>query len=197
MDSIEKIISLFHASIEARASHGEQLAHQLASASELMANTFVNDGRVLLCGYASAAISAQHFATALLNQGSRERPGLPAQLLDANPALLAAIGQSYGVNEVFSRQVQTFGRSGDLLVMYTTSDSSQSLINALQAAHEKNMRVILFSGNDGGHVAQLLDANDIEIRAPVTSEFLTHELHLLMSFVLCDLIDDHLFGERA
>jgi D-sedoheptulose 7-phosphate isomerase len=197
MDSIEKIISLFHASIEARASHGEQLAYQLAGTAELMASTFVNDGRVLLCGNASAAISAQHFATALLNQGSRERPGLPAQLLDTNSALLTAIGQSYGANEIFSRQIQALGRNGDLLVIYTATGSSQNLINAVQSAHEKNMRVILFSGNDGGHVAQLLDASDIEITAPVTSEFLTHELHLLMSFILCDLIDDYLFGARA
>jgi D-sedoheptulose 7-phosphate isomerase len=197
MDPIEKIISLFHASIEARASHGEHLAYQLAGASELMANTFVNDGRVLLCGNASAAISAQYFATALLNQGSRERPGLPAQLLDANPALLAAIGQSYGDNEIFSRQIQALGREGDVLVIYTATGSSQNLINAVQAAHEKNMRVIFFSGNDGGHVAQLLDAKDVEITAPIASEFLTHEIHLLMSFILCDLIDDHLFGVRT
>lgn len=197
MDPIEKIISLFHTSIEVRASHGEQLAYQLAGASELMANTFVNDGRVLLCGNGSAAISAQHFATALLNQGSRERPGLPAQLLDANPALLVAIGQSYGVNEIFSRQIQALGRSGDLLVIYTTTGSSQNLINAVQSAHEKSMRVILFGGHDGGHVAQLLDANDVEITVQAASEFLTHEIHLLMSFILCDLIDDHLFGERA
>lgn len=197
MDPIEKIISLFHASIEARASYGEHLAYQLAGASELMANTFVNDGRVFLCGHGAAAISAQHFATALLNQGSRERPGLPAQLLDANPALLAAIGQSYGEHEIFSRQIQALGRSGDLLVIYTATGSSQNLINAVQSAHEKNMRVILFCGDDGGHVAQLLDASDVEITAPIASEFLTHELHLLMSFILCDLIDDHLFGVRA
>lgn len=197
MDPIEKIISLFHASIEVRASYGEHFAYQLAGASELMANTFVNDGRVFLCGNASAAISAQHFATALLNQGSRERPGLPAQLLDATPALLAAIGQSYGENEVYSRQIQALGRSGDVLVIYTATGSSQNLINAVQAAHEKDMRVIFFSGSDGGHVAQLLDASDVEITAPIASEFLTHEIHLLMSFILCDLIDDHLFGARA
>jgi len=194
MDPIEKIISLFHNSIETRASYGEQLAYQLAAAGELMANTFVNDGRVLLCGYASAAITAQHFAAILVNQGSRERPGLPAQLLDVNAA---ALGQSHGTSEIFSRQIRALGQSGDVLVMYSVTASSQSLINAVQAAHEKNMRVILFSGNDGGNVAQLLDADDIEIRVPIASEFLIHEMHLLMSFILCDLIDDHLFGERA
>jgi len=196
MEPIERIIALFNASIDARASHSEQLSYQLAGASELIANTFVNDGRVLLCGNAAAAITAQYFATALLNQGSRERPGLPAQLLDVNSALLAAIGESYGVNDVFSRQIRALGRSGDLLVIYTTTGASQNLINAVQAAHEKSMRVILFAGNDGGHVAQLLDPNDVEISVPIASEFLTHEMHLLMSFILCDLIDDHLFGVR-
>ena len=194
MDPIEKIISLFHNSIEVRASYGEQLASPLAAAAELIANTFVDDGRVLLCGYASAAITAQHFAAILVNQGTRERPGLPAQLLEMNST---AIGQSYGASEIFSRQVRASGQSGDLLVIYSATGSSQSLINAVQAAHEKNMRVILFSGGDGGNVAQLLDADDLEIRVPVASEFLIHEMHLLMSFILCDLIDDHLFGERA
>ncbi len=197
MDPIEKIIALFHNSIEVRASYGEQLAYQLAGAGELIANTFVNDGRVLLCGYASAAITAQHFATVLLNQGSRERPGLPVQLLDASAATLSAIGQSYGVSEVFSRQIRASGKAGDLLVMYITSGSSQSLINAVQAAHEKNMQVILFSGDTGSNVTQLLDANDIEIRVPASSEFLIHEMHLLMSFILSDLIDDQLFGARV
>jgi len=197
MDPIEKIISLFHNSIEVRASYGEQLAYQLAGAGELIANTFVNDGRILLCGHASAAITAQHFATALLNQGSRERPGLPAQLLDSNAAALAAIGQSYSASEIFSRQIRALGQEGDLLVMYATTGSSQSLINAVQVAHEKNMRIIFFSGNDGGNAVQLLDANDVEIRVPVASEFLIHEMHLLMSFILCDLIDDYLFGVRA
>lgn len=193
MDVVEKIIRLFHRSIAAKADHGEMLAPQLADAATLLSSTFVNGNRILLCGFGSSAINAQHFATVLLNQHSRERPGLPAQLIDAGTTM-AAIGQSYGASEVFARQIRALGQAGDLLMIYSTTGNPQSLVNAVQAAHERDMRVLYLGGNDGGHLAQLLGSDDIEILVPVESEFLVHELHILITFILCELIDDHLFG---
>jgi len=193
MDVVEKIINLFHRSIAARAEQGEALAPQLADAATLLASTFINENRLLLCGFGNSAINAQHFATILLNQHDRERPGLPAQLLDSG-STMAAIGHSYGASEVFSRQIRALGQSGDLLMIYSTTGNPQSLINAVQAAHERGMRIIYLGGNDGGHIAQLLGSDDMEILIPAESEFVAHELHLLITHILCDLIDDQLFG---
>lgn len=193
MDVVEKIIGLFHRSIAAKAEHGEMLAPQLADAATLLATTFLNEGRVLLCGFGNSLINAQHFATVLLNQHNRERPGLPAILLDGG-VTMAAIGHSYGASEVFARQIRAQGQRGDVLMIYSTTGNPQSLINAVQAAHERGMRILYLCGNDGGHLAQLLGCDDMEILVPVESEFLVHELHLLMSFMLCELIDDQLFG---
>lgn len=193
MDVVEKIIGLFHRSIAARAEHGEMLAPQLADAAALLASTFINENRLLLCGFGNSAINARHFATVLLNQHDRERPGLPALLLDSE-STMAAIGHSYGAGEVFSRQVRALGQAGDVLMIYTTSGNPQNLINAVQAAHERGMRVIYLGGNDGGHLAQLLGSDDMEILVPVESEFVIHELHLLITYILCDLVDDQLFG---
>lgn len=193
MDVVEKIIGLFHRSITARAEHGELLAPPLADAAQLLATTFVQEKRLLLCGFGSSSINAQHFATVLLNQHERERPGLPAQLLDSGPAM-AAIGHSYGPSDVFSRQIRAQGQAGDLLMIYSTTGNPQSLVNATQAAHERGMRIIFLGGNDGGHVAQLLNSDDLEILVPESSEFAVHEMHLLITFILCELIDDQLFG---
>jgi D-sedoheptulose 7-phosphate isomerase len=193
MDVVEKIITLFHRSIAARAEQGEILAPPLADAAALLASTFIHEKRLLLCGFGNSAINAQHFATVLLNQHERERPGLPAQLLDSG-STMAAIGHSYGPSEVFSRQIRAQGQAGDLLMIYTTSGNPQSLINAVQAAHERGMRVIYLGGNDGGHIAQLLGSDDLEILVPIESEFAIHEMHLLITYILCDLIDDQLFG---
>jgi D-sedoheptulose 7-phosphate isomerase len=193
----EKIIALFRESIEVHANHGEFVANQLSVASELLAGTFIQGSHVLVCGQAVSSINAQYLVVNLLNQGSRERPGFPAHLLDSNATLLAAIGQSYGANEILSRQISALGREGDVLVVFTTTGASQSLVNAVQAAHKRKMPVILFSGNEGGHVAQLLDGDDIEIRVSAASEFLIQEVHLLMTHGLCELVDDLLFGGRS
>src|SRR5690606_18362202 len=149
MDIVEKIINLFHRSIAARAEQGEILAPQLADAATLLASTFINEKRVLLCGFGSSAINAEHFATVLLNQYERERPALPAQLLDSGSSM-AAIGHSYGPSEVFSRQIRAQGQVGDLLMIYSTTGNPQSLINAVQAAHERGMRIIYLGGSEGG-----------------------------------------------
>lgn len=193
MDVVEKIIGLFHRSIAIRAEHGEMLAPQLADAATLLASTLTNEKKLLLCGFGNSAINAQHFAAVLLNQHHRERPGLPAQLLDSG-TIMAAIGHSYGAGEVFSRQIRAMGQAGDLLMIYTTTGNPQSLINAVQAAHERGMRIIALGGSDGGHLAQLLGSDDIEILVPAESEFAIHELHLLITYILCELIDDQLFG---
>ena len=78
MDAVEKVITLFHNSIEAKAQYGEALAPLIVTASEKIASTLVNDGHIILCGHGNCAINAQHFATILLNQGEQERPGLPS-----------------------------------------------------------------------------------------------------------------------
>ncbi len=194
MDAVEKVITLFHSSIEAKAQFGEALAPQIVAASEKLASTLVHDGRIILCGDGSCAINAQHLTTVLLSQGQRERPGLPAQMLDTSAATTMAIGQDYGPGEIFSRQIQALGHESDLLVIFSTTGNPQSLVNAVQAAHDRAMQVISISGNDGGHVAQLLDRNDLEVRVPLSNDFQILELHLLISFVLCQLVEEQLFG---
>jgi len=194
MDTIEKVISLFHSSIEAKATYGESLAPLLVNASEKITNTFINDGKVILCGDSKCSISAQHFANIFLNQGNRERPALPAIVLDNSPSTITSISNDYGPGEVLSRQIRALGQAGDLLLIFTLDGTAQGLVNAVQDAHDRGMQVISFSGYDGGHIVQLLDNNDLEIRFPVEQHALIHEMHLQSIYILSELIDDQLFG---
>ena len=193
-DLAERAITIFHESIAARAEHGEILAAQLADAASMLASTFLNNGRVLLCGYGHSALQAQHFATLLLSQHQRERPGLPAILINSCVATLTAIGQHYGNSDLFARQIHTLGQSGDALIICTTTGSPQSLLNAVQVAHERDMRVLCLGGSDGGHLSQLLGNDDLDIQVPVPQDFLVQDLHQLMIAILCELIDETLFG---
>lgn len=193
-DPVEKAITLFHQSIEARASLGEHLAPALVAASELLVNTFVNDGRAFVCGHGLSTVIAQHFTTTLLSQGDRERPALPAVFLDGSPGTQNAIAHSYGAGEVFARQIRALGQPDDLLIIFTTTGNPQSLVNAVQAAHDREMTVLLFNGSERGHSAQLLDGDDLEIAVPIESELFMHEMHLLLAGIMCELVDDRLFG---
>jgi D-sedoheptulose 7-phosphate isomerase len=194
-DPVEKAISLFHQSIATRAEHGEMLAAQLADASELLSTALLNDGRLLVCGYGNSSLQAQYLVTLLLSQHQRERPALPALLLSHCMATLTAIGQHYGPNDLFSRQIHTLGQTNDVLVIYTATGNPQSLLNAVQAAHERNMRVLCLTGREGGHLSQLLENDDLDIQAPVSPDFLVNDIHQLMTAILCELIEDRLFGQ--
>ena len=98
------------------------------------------------------------------------------------------------VNDIFSKQIRTLGQSGDVLVLITTTGNANNLLQAISAAHDRNMRVIALTGRDGGDATVLLDTQDIELRVPVSAKQRIHEVHLLTLFCLCDLIDHQLFG---
>ncbi|MCB1616968.1 MAG: SIS domain-containing protein, partial [Pseudomonadales bacterium] len=154
---------------------------------------FIRDGKLLLCGNGAGGINALHMATLMVNQNENERPGLPALALDNSP-ILTGIQRDYGTGDVFSRQVRALGQSTDTLMVFTCRGNSSNLVNAIQAAHDRNIHSIVLSGNDGGHVSKILDTNDIEIKLPISSCSLIHETHMMMIYILCELIEEQLFG---
>jgi D-sedoheptulose 7-phosphate isomerase len=184
----------FHQSISAKMDCADAVTAPLVRASALLTECFLADGRVLVCGDGSSALTAQFFAVTLMNQGERERPGLPAIVLDNSSVLLGAIEGDYGVNEGFSRQVRAIGQPGDSLVLFTCAGVSASLLNAVAAAHEREMTVIAITAQDGGHLPALLAERDVEVCVPVASRFRIHENHLLLSFALCELVEYQMFG---
>lgn len=194
MQPIDQIHQHFVASIEAMQQSIDMLIDPLQRAANNMVESLLSEGKVLTCGNGGSAGQAQHFSSELLNRFERERPSLPAMALTADPSTLTSIANDYSFNDVFSKQIRALGNPRDILLAITTSGQSANIVQAVQAAHDRNMCVIALTGRDGGDVARLLAPEDIELRIPVHSTARIQEVHLLLIHCLCDLIDTQLFG---
>ncbi|MGI0117354.1 phosphoheptose isomerase [Zooshikella sp. RANM57] len=190
----ERITRHFAESIDAVAHAAEILSPLIGQASELMVNALLNEGKILACGNGNSASSAAYFTAKLLNRFERERPALPAVALSADAATLTAIANDYSFHEIYSKQVRALGQPNDILFVISASGRSTNIVQAIQAAHDREMFVVALTGGDGGDISALLDAEDVEIRVPEINTQRIQEVQLLTIHCLCDLIDEFLFG---
>lgn len=190
----QRVITLFHESIEAKMHTGESLAPQIANASQVLVNALLNDRKVMTCGNGISAAQASIFTACLLNRFEQERPSLPALSLGHDFTTQTAIASEYSFNDIYAKQIRSLGCPGDVLLVLTSNGNASNLFQAISAAHDKEIQVIALTGRDGGDTAALLDSRDIELRVSVASKHRIHEVHLLILFCLCDLIDQQLFG---
>lgn len=190
----QRVITLFHESIEAKMQAGEELAPLIAQASELIVHALLSEKKILTCGNGISSAQAQIFTACLVNHFEQERPSLPSLHLGADFTTQTAIGSDYSFNDIYAKQIRALGQPGDILVLLTSTGKASNLLQAISAAHDKDMHVIAFTAGDGGDVAALLDQRDMELRIPSVAKPRIHEVHLLSLFCLCDLIDQQLFG---
>ena len=170
------------------------LGDRIAQVANRMSECLVNDGKILCCGNGGSATESQHLSSELLNRFERDRPGLPAIPLTADMATITSIANDYCYEEIFAKQIRALGHAHDILVVFTTSGNSKNLFNAVNAAHDRDMSVVLMNGKDGGALAPLLRESDFELRVPSMRTAHVQEMHLLITHCICDLIDHHLFG---
>jgi D-sedoheptulose 7-phosphate isomerase len=194
MNPVERIEQLFVSSIETKQTSLTILPKVIDAAGELIVASLLSEGKVLSCGNGGSAGDAQHFSSELLNRFERERPSLPAIALSTDTSTLTSIANDYSYNEVFSKQIRALGREGDILLAVSTSGNSANVLQAIQAAHDRKMKVVALTGRDGGNMASLLTVEDVEIRVPSKSTARIQEVHLLIIHCLCDYIDNALFG---
>ena len=145
--------------------------------------------KILICGNGGSAADAQHFAAEMTGRFERERMELAAIALTTDTSALTAIGNDYGFEHVFSKQVRALGRSGDVLVGISTSGNSANVIEAIKAAHERDMNVIAFTGRDGGKIAAMLRDGDVLLNVPYPRTARIQEVHIVLVHALCDAID--------
>lgn len=193
---LERIMGHFAASIETKAAAAAVLPEPIVRAGQAMVNSLLAGGKILTCGNGGSAGDAQHFSSELLNRFERERPSLPAMALTTDPSTITSIANDYSYNEVFSKQIRALGNPGDILLAISTSGNSANVVQAIQAAHERDMTVVALTGKDGGTMAALLTDNDVEIRVPANVTARIQEVHLVCIHSLCDFIDCSLFGEE-
>jgi len=196
MDLTVRINKQFEESVLVKQQSKNVLAQPIGNAAQAMASCLQADGKILCCGNGGSAADAQHFAAELINRFEMERPPLAAVALTTDSSVLTSIANDYDYNQIFCKQVHGLGRAGDVLLAISTSGNSVNVVAAIEAAHERNMRVVALTGRDGGKMGAMLKQGDVHICVPTQSTARTQEVHLLALHCICDGIDHILFGER-
>ena len=179
------------------------LSHPIASAVQAILACVTSGGKVLVCGNGPSAAAAQHFAAFCVAGFERERPELAALALAADSTLLTAgtagmggTGATQDVTQLFSRQVRALGQAGDVLLILSVSGSDTNLLAAAEAAHERDMTVLVLTGRTGGKIATLLRETDVSINVPHDRPARVREVHALVLHCLSDGVDAQLLGEQ-
>ncbi len=195
MNLTQRATGLFADSLAVKTQAMQCLPETIANAARQMAVALHNGNKILSCGNGGSAGDAQHFSSELLNRFERERPSLAAIALTTDSSTITSIANDYAYREIFVKQIKALGNKKDILLAISTSGNSENVFAAVETAHQKQMKVVLLSGRDGGTIAKILKENDVEIRVPAHSTARIQEVHLLVIHCLCDLIDEQLFGE--
>lgn len=196
MDLTALINSHFNDSIETLQASAAALAEPTAAAVELLFATLANNGKILACGNGGSAADAQHFIAELVGRFERDRLPLAGIALNTDTSIMTAVGNDYGFDSVFERQVAALGQTGDILVAISTSGNSENVIRAIQVAHERDMVVIALTGKDGGKIGRMLTHTDIELCVPHPRTMRIQEVYIVLLHALCDGIDALLLGEN-
>jgi D-sedoheptulose 7-phosphate isomerase len=152
----------------------------------LITQSMATGGALLVCGNGGSAADAQHIAAELTGRFFRDRKPLPATALHGNTSSLTAIGNDYGYEEVFAREVTAHGRHGDVLMALSTSGNSRNILRAIEAARDKGMSVVGLTGAAGG---KMRDLCDICVRVPSSSTPRIQEFHILIGHTICELLE--------
>jgi phosphoheptose isomerase len=166
----------------------------ITAAADLLRDAVLAGRKVLLCGNGGSASDAQHIAAELVGRFVVERRPLPAIALNTDTSALTAIGNDYGYEHVFSRQVQAHGNAGDVLIAITTSGSSKNVVAAVAAARELGMKVIGLTGAKGG---AFVASCDVGIAVPSTNTARIQECHIAVGHVLCEVLDEAFIAKTA
>jgi D-sedoheptulose 7-phosphate isomerase len=192
--NIQRIIAHFQESADLKVKSAAALSQPISQAVELMFAALSNGNKILACGNGGSAADCQHFAAELVGRFERERFPLPALALTTDTSILTAVGNDYSYKDVFTKQVQAFGQAGDILLAISTSGNSANVVAAVEAALEREMRIVALTGKDGGQLAKMLTDADVHINVPHTRTARIQEVHLVTIHCICDGIDVALFG---
>ena len=171
----------------------EQAEH-IAFIALRMAITLAKGNKLLFCGNGGSAADSQHLAAEFVNRFIMDRPPLPAMALSTDTSILTAIGNDFGFDQVFSKQVCALGNPGDMLVAISTSGNSDNILLALDAARDRSMVTLGLSGSTGGKMAEKCD---LLLLVPENRTPLVQEIHITAGHLLCGLTDYYLFENVA
>lgn len=171
----------------------ETLKAAVQDAVDAIVNCFRSGGRVYFCGNGGSAADAQHLAAEFSGRFYFDRPVLPADALHCNTSYLTAVGNDYGYDMIFARLISGLGQKGDILVGISTSGNSANILQAFEVCREKGVRTIAMTGASGGKMKAL---SDLLINIPSTDTPRIQEAHITVGHIICELVEQAMFGEK-
>ncbi|GAB6008071.1 D-sedoheptulose-7-phosphate isomerase [Dysgonomonas reticulitermitis] len=169
-----------------------EILKSIYDAALMVVDAYKLNAKTLIAGNGGSAADAQHIAGEFVSRFYFDRPGIPSISLSTDTSIITAIGNDYGFDKLFARQVQAQGREGDVFIGITTSGNSENIIQALYSCKEKNIKSIILTGESGGKVSGLCD---ICIRIPSKTTPRIQEAHILVGHIICCIVEDVLFGK--
>jgi len=189
---IERIRQIARESIEANRAFFEANSEAVARAADMIIASVRAGGKVLVFGNGGSAADAQHIAAELVNRLNYDHPPIPAIALTTDTSILTSIGNDSSFDNVFERQVRALGRKGDVALAISTSGNSPNVLRAVEAAREISITTIALAGRDGGKLATITELA-LVVNADSTQRI--QETHITIAHILCELVEDALYGE--
>lgn len=191
---LDHVVSGLRESAALKIRLAEEAAPTIVRAAAVITESLKAGGKVLLFGNGGSAADAQHLAAEFVGRFAMERKALPAIALTTDTSILTAVGNDYGYEHVFVRQVQALGRANDVAIGISTSGKSPNVVEAIRVAGAMGLRTFALSGNDGGPLAS---AAEIAVVVPSRITARIQECHIALGHVLCELVEKTLFEELS
>ena len=171
----------------------EESAGKVADIAAACINSIRQGGKVMLCGNGGSAADAQHRAAELIGRYKMERAAMPAIALTTDTSIITALGNDYGYDTIFARQVQGLGKAGDVLIGISTSGNSRNVLLAMAEARKLGVTTVAFTGAGGGRMAEVADLS-LQVPSTVTNHI--QEMHITCGHLVCELVEKSLAGEK-
>jgi len=178
-DELNSHLKIIHAVMNA-------MQDDIVKAASMSVETLKRGNKIMFCGNGGSAADAQHIAAELVGRYKTERRGLPGIALTTDTSILTAIGNDYGYERIFDRQIESIAQEGDLLIGISTSGNSPNVVNALKLAKQLGCLIIGFTGRDGGLMTEFCDLNLV---VPSDNTPRIQEMHILIGHTICQIID--------
>jgi D-sedoheptulose 7-phosphate isomerase len=195
-DFEHRVRKLIEASIATKQSllSSSDVVMNLAKVSEILANALKRGNKALLFGNGGSAADAQHIAAELVGRFAFDRPALAALALSVNTSCVTAIGNDYGFDQVFSRQLEALARAGDIAIGISTSGNSANVLRAMSTARKMGLHTIALTGRTGGNLRSTVDYC---ICVPSSDTPRIQECHTLIGHIICELVEREIFHEEG
>ncbi len=188
---LDRVVSAFKESSEIKMKFAQQYKEKILEVGKEIVSAIERGNKVLLFGNGGSAADAQHIAAEIVGRFRRERRGLPAIALTTDTSILTAVGNDYGFETVFERQIEALCNPGDVAIGITTSGNSENVIRALKRANEIGAVTVAFTGGSGGRVVEIVQHSFI---VPSHETPRIQECHITLGHVLCEILDELICG---